>query len=383
MSVLVTVCALLLAACGGGSSTSADTEQEATGGAETQSESKGTVAEAKKQTKEVFAGSRIGEPPSEASPAVKGKSVWIVQAGASSPTSAGVTASVEEALGEIGWEATSCDGKLNPAVMANCYKQAIAAKPDGIVNVGVDCTVVQSGLEQAKAAGIITVPAYSFDCDEEGNGEALFGAHLSFGDRYTDMAEYFEVSGEDAAAWLTATTNGKAEVINLTNQEYTVLREYQAGFEKGMGRYCPSCELHEVSYLAAEFGPKLQAKTAAALTKYPNANAMQGTVNPELGPDQAVLESGREIQNIGGLGIGLDATTIQEEEGLTATIAQPLAWFSFAAVDTLNSVFAAEEPRDGGIGWSIFDAEQNLPQAEENYEPEVDFRAAYLKSWGV
>lgn len=373
----------MVAVTGCGSSDNGSTSS-ASAGASTSSGTSG-VAAAQKVTDALIAGQHFGTPPTGSNPAATGKTVWIVIAGAASPTASAVGDGVEAGAKAIGWKTRTCDGKLDPSGMARCFDQAIAAKADGIIGVATDCSILKPQLTKARAAKVVTVPSFAFDCNEVGAGPSLFSAEPSFGTRFRNAAAFIQSTGKDAAAWLVASTKGKADVLDFTNQEYDTLKLYQKGFADGMGQYCPTCKVTDVNYLATEFGNKLQARAAAALTKDPSANAVQSTWNPQLGITQAIVAAGRQgkIQNIGGLGLGIDADVVRNQKGLTATLAEPLGWIGYAAVDTMNSVFNGSKPRDSGVGDTVFETAHNLPPKGSNYEPStVDYKASYLKSWG-
>jgi ribose transport system substrate-binding protein len=57
-------------------------------------------------------------------------------------------------------------------------------------------------------------------------------------------------------------------------------------------------------------------------------------------------------------------------------------WTGWAAVDTMNSVFAGQKPKNSGIGWTLLDENHNLPSSGP-YNPKVNFKAVYEKAWGV
>src|SRR5688500_9812357 len=121
-----------LAACGDDDDSSSSSSSGAAAGSDAGNDAAagGGLEAAKKVTEDVYTGARFGEPPTEASPAATGKTVWIVSAGQSSPTAKAVTAGVEAGAKAIGWDYKVCDGKLDPTAMSRCWEQAIAAKPD-------------------------------------------------------------------------------------------------------------------------------------------------------------------------------------------------------------------------------------------------------------
>jgi ribose transport system substrate-binding protein len=63
-------------------------------------------------------------------------------------------------------------------------------------------------------------------------------------------------------------------------------------------------------------------------------------------------------------------------------VAVPADWQGWAAIDTLNRIFAGQKPVDEGLGFQAWDKTHNLG-ASGGYEPKVDYQAAYKKLWGA
>src|SRR5437763_13585063 len=92
----------------------------------------------------------------------------------------------KEAAEKLGWKVHVFDTQLNTALDAPGVSQAIAAHADGIILDAIDCSFVKSQLEQAKAAGILTVPIYAYDCNDAytskgGGGQPPFSAYINYG----------------------------------------------------------------------------------------------------------------------------------------------------------------------------------------------------------
>jgi KaiC/GvpD/RAD55 family RecA-like ATPase len=50
-----------------------------------------------------------------------------------------------------------------------------------------------------------------------------------------------------------------------------------------------------------------------------------------------------------------------KEKGVTAVNVIASDWVGWSAIDTLNSLFLGQTPADSGIGWTLADAEHNIP----------------------
>ena len=85
---------------------------------------------------------------------------------------------------------------------------------------------------------------------------------------------------------------------------------------------------------------------------------------------------------MGGEGFEPELDLLRTDQGVNAVNIAPSDWTGWAAVDTMNSLFAGTEPVDSGLGWQLVDKDNNLP-ASGPFVPAVDFKSVYKKAWGV
>lgn len=377
--LVAVVMALVASGCGGD-------DENGNGGSGEGADSDSVDLElAQEQVERAYQGTYT-EPPSESNPPVEGKTVWLLSCGEQIPTCALLTAAMQRAAETLGWETNVFDGEGVPANYTRGIRDAVAAGADGILPISYDCPLVKQALMQAQRAGVESVPVLGWDCDEvEPDGEALYSAQISFGDRFASQEEVYRQSGRDIAAWVISHTEGEASTLAFTSDEFYTLAFQQEAFEENYGELCPGCPIEEFPYQATDYGSPLQQRVASALVQNPDANAMYGVPIPTAGPAPALQESGRidEISVIGGYGLPEDTDLVLENRGLDAIFALPMEWVSYAAVDSLNRVFADREQVDQGLGYAILDEEAgNVPPAGEPFRTDVDFVAAYEESWG-
>ncbi len=287
----------------------------------------------------------------------------------------------------VGWQVTEYDEHLDPTKGPSLMRQAIAAGVDGIVVDANDCPLIKAPLQEAKAKQIAVVPIYAYDCDDPifGGGQPLFSGLIQFGQSGTpdQLAKDYGAHQADA---IIAATNGHARVVMFNDVEFTVLRYTGEGFKKELAK-CSDCKIvEEVEFKAAELGPTLQQKAASALLKHPDANAVKipYTAASLLGIAPAVVQSGRadKLYVMGGEGFASELELIRASKGVSAVNIISSEWTGWAAVDTMNSIFMGQQPKNSGIGWTLADASHNLPPSGA-FVPKVDFKAAYQRAWGV
>jgi ribose transport system substrate-binding protein len=328
------------------------------------------------------------EPPKQASKPQSGKKVWIISPGQIGESASIPTKAAQEAGEAIGWKMTLYDSKLDVANFSLGIRQAIAARADGVILHSIDCPLVKQALQEAKKANVKIVAYYSLDCDDPSvKGQPLFDGSVNFGTQFGDYAALTRAWGAAKADWVIAKTKGKAKVISFKEDELLVVKYIREGFEQGLAK-CKTCEIVKtVDFTLADLGPKLQQKAQGALLQHPEANAIHVPYDSAvlLGISAALIESGRndQVELIGGEGFPSNIQLIRDNKGQDAANAFPAKWTGYAAIDSLNSVFHGDKPQFSGIGYKLIDREHNLPAVGQGYSPEVDFKAAYKKAWGV
>jgi len=371
----VTVVAALVAGCGGASS------GPSTGSAPTT-----FLAQAQANVQKDYQ-STDRAPDAASRPAAKGKKIVVISAGDEGESASVPVHAALAAAKAMGWQATEYDEHLDPTKGPALMRQAIASGADGIVVDANDCPLIKAPLQEAQAAHIAVVPMYAYDCNDPlfNGGPALFSGEVQFGQAGSPDQLALDYGAHQADAVIVA-TKGHARVVLFNDVEFTVLHYTGEGFKNELAK-CSDCKVvDEVDFKAAELGPTLQQKASSALLQHPETNAVKipYTAASLLGIAGAVVQSGKSSQLyvMGGEGFADELDLIRGSKGVNAVNIISSEWTGWAAVDTVNSVFLGQQPKNSGIGWTLSDPSHNLPAAGP-YIPKVDFKAAYMKAWGV
>jgi ribose transport system substrate-binding protein len=332
----------------------------------------------------------LSSPDTTSRPAVKGKKIVIISSGQSSISSSIPVNAAEEAAKKLGWQVTVYDSQLNPALSPNLFSQAIASGADGIILDAIDCATVKSQAEQAKAKGIVTVPIYAYDCNDPYNGaggQSLYSGYINYGAAANkNLGAFAEKYGFAQGQAVIAATGGHAKVIFFNDPSVTVLHYTGTGFLNAI-RQCSGCSVvKNVTFNGLQLGPQLQQTAASAILQHPEANVVKSpyTAATLLSIAPAVQQSGRanKLYVMGGEGFQPELDLLRAHNGVSAAMISPSDWTGWAAVDSMNSLFQHEKPAYSGLGWQLVDATHNLP-ASGPWQSPIDFKAAYLKAWGV
>jgi ribose transport system substrate-binding protein len=360
---------------------------EATAGA---GSSTGSVATAKAFVDEFLNSADRPLPTSSPKPQ-PGKKVWVLSCSQAAEGCQVPAAGAAEAGKMIGWKMTVFDGKGDPATYAKGVRSAIAAKADGIILVSIDCAAIKAPLDEAHKAGIKIFGFYGIDCNDPfaGGGKKQFDGQVDYGKKYGSFTE----AVEDRYARLIADytiwkTNGKANIIAVTEDDIAVVHYIWRGYLKWIARDCPDCRVTKLPIALSDLiQGKLQGKVQAALTKNPTANVVFAPYDAAItgGVAAAVQGSGRDKQILltGGEGLTPNIEMIRKGQGQDFAAGGPPRWAGFATVDGLNRIFHGQPTVDEGIGQAVIDKDHNLPTKTSYYDGKSEYVANFKKIWGL
>ena len=397
---------LTVAACGSSSGTIGSvggSSSESTSSSSGPAKSTGVSAQVQSAFAKIENGTFHTPPTSGPKPA-QGKNIWLVTL-ANSVEDFHAPGSLFTAAQDLGWHVTEFNGNYSPNTIVSGLEQAVAGHADGIVLAFVDCATVKSGIEAARRAHIPIVSIEASDCNETVNKQGdlkstgqprLFNAQVSYVNPASpghslDYDKFIGLYGRANALATAAQTHehGKVVVIRETDVNSTLLETQ--GFVAGLRAYCPGCQIVDtINITGSDIGSTLQQMVSQALASHPTANAIfTGYDAVTLDTAPAVLATGRQssIFVMGGEGTAPVVQLIREGRGVSAALGYSVQWEAWAALDAMNRLLHGETAPGGqfptGMGVQFFDKTHGLPPKGSPYLPPVNFRSAYLKTWGT
>jgi ribose transport system substrate-binding protein len=322
--------------------------------------------------------------PASGPAAQKGKTIYVVDCG-NLALGCYVPAEAVQAAGKsLGWTVKIVDGQLTPAGYTSGIQQAIAAKPDGIVTVGIDCPNAKSAYEQAKAAKIPIIGVFEFDCnDPKVGGPKLMTAQIDTGTGQ-DPGEWFYNWGVLHAAYIIDKTDGKAKVIEFSQIPFLDTTYEDQGFQAEMAK-CTTCKIIDKQDItAADLGGAGGAtKVSSAILAHPDANAIYFDNDTLLGESASVLKSNPHPSWIVVGSEGLPTTIPLIGKTVSGIIALPSTWLGWCAAYSMNEVLAAHPVTDCGADFEVIDQGHNLPAAgQTSWTPKINFESVMKSQWG-
>jgi len=376
---------LVVAACGGSSTSTEATPAPAASEAAPAASEAAPASAIDAAYAELLDGSWT-LPPTTVVPGVGPKTIMLASCGEANDNCVDMGGGVRKAAEILGWKVELCDGALDAAKYAACFRQAVAQGVDAVVNLAMDCPVVKAPLKEAVDAGIKVVGVHAFDCNElDPADKPLFTTQISYGDRAADMPDIWRAWGAADAVAAVKWANGGA-ILHPVNKEFASFKFMDEGWYPKVAEICPECKVIDLPWTVSEAGPKLEAKVQAALLKNPEITVVTAATNAPLGFLNGVKLSGMadKVKVVEGHGSITEGEWIRSGE-MAALIGWVNDWWGYAAVDALNSDFAGAAQEDSGIGFAIIDAENNLYPSGEAFQGQgkaPDLAALYASRWG-
>jgi ribose transport system substrate-binding protein len=289
-----------------------------------------------------------------------------------------------EAAKALGWEVRSLDGQGTVPGRATALTQAIAMKPDGILNVSIDFAEQQPLFEQAAAAGIKIVGWHAGP--KPGPVE---GIPAAFTNVTTDPVEVANSAGYEAVV----KSNGHAGVVLFTDSIYTIATA-KTNQSKAAVEGCKGCKVLEIADTPiGDLSNRMGQLTTSLLSKYGAKWTYSIAVNdlyydfsaPALTAADIDPATGYPQQISSGDGSVPAFKRIRDKQYQIATVAEPLNLQGWIMVDEINRAFAGEKPSGYVPHVHLFTAE-NIDKdggAENKFDPGNGYRDEYKKIWGV
>jgi ribose transport system substrate-binding protein len=334
----------------------------------------------------------LGDPPPTTGPTPpKHQTVWWVSCGQQIPACSTGTTYARQAASMLGWTLKVADADLGlNGGFLTAMRQAIAAKPDAIIDEAIDCSLIEQPLKEAKAAGIPVVAFQANDCNSPvgGNGgPALFSGPTKYSSSAPTSGDLSVSTGTVGAEYVIDKTGGHAKIIDTVLQDPLILA-IDAGFRAEIKK-CPGCSIvGTVTAGVADVTPggPFSQELQAALVKYPDANVVYMPLDSELesgGGAEIVKESGRNILVVGGQGYDPAVVNLTKSGVISAmTSVVPAQWAAYGVMDTVVRVLAKVPTVDEGIGVNVADPQHGIGPNNTVSAP-FDIQAAYAKLWGV
>jgi hypothetical protein len=288
--VAIAVGSLLAASCGSSSKPAAktDTTKAAAAGGDGVAKAKAAVVNFEKEP----AGIGITKPLSKKAP--KKKIAWLE---CDVPTcTASITPGFKDAAAAIGWDLMVIPVKSGDPSAG--FQQALDGGADYIAITGSPYATFKAGAEAAKAKGVPVLECYNTDQPSvETNLLMQCGSTAGVQSNNKLLADY-----------IIADSNGAANVLYATINDFPVLKSSSDAFKAELGATCPTCTFTELNVTLDDLlGGKIPGAIASQLQANKKLNylmysfgGMSGGITPALktaGLDTQVKQIGQDFSD--------------------------------------------------------------------------------------
>jgi ribose transport system substrate-binding protein len=373
--------ALLLAACGGSSSsssTSSGSTSSASSEGEGESESGGVIA---------GIAAPVTEPPTEfpiktpLEEAPKPQNLtWLA---CSLPIcQEALSEGYHEAAKALGWPIKQINYETLKA--ADGVQTALNENPDVIAITGIPPALYEAQAKEAIQKEIPILSGYDTTPPEPKKN----GLYYQYGN-----AAGIGLEGEEIAKWVVHDSAGKANVVTLTIGEYPILTAEIEGLERIFDK-CPECSLSTISVTAEEVGEgKVPNKLVAFLQTHPETDYVEYTFSDLSTGVLAALKGAALDQSVTQVGVNATTTVMHEiaKGEQAAWTMQPQRYGDWLTLDVASRISQGmpleQYEKEGLLPTWVVDtpeaAEKLLDESEGLWNGPEGFEEKFKELWGV
>lgn len=370
--VAMAIAAITLAACG----------NTTTGGTNTNTSVDPYVAIATATALKAESPVTTWDGPTTGPKGVPGKFAVCVSEDQTNAGPAGVCAAAQAAAQALGWRFQVLDAKGTAAGDLQVMNQAIALKPNGIVNASIADSIIGPQLTEAKSLGITVVGWHA----------TTYPGPDPSGPEFYNVQSDQVVAGQVMSDYVISSTNGKAgvAVVDWSIFPIAVLKVNSMLEEI---RRCRDCKILDVADIPLTSGAQemptyvtgLIQKYGSQLTDIMFINDGYADYSLPAFAAAAIGPSGPPVLVSFGDGSAAAYARIRTGQYQTATVPEPLSLSGWQMIDEMNRAFAGQPP-SGYIQpvHLVTKNDVNADGGQNNiFDPGNGYQNAYKTIWGV
>jgi ribose transport system substrate-binding protein len=338
-----------------------------------------TVSDAKAAVAKYAGPQTTWEGPTAAPKPDKGKKVVFLSGDEQNDISHLYGVYIKEAGEKLGWDVTVIDGKGSPTSWLAGMNQAIALKPDGIA-MFADAASLQDPMKAGVAQGIKFVGLHAAGYPGPQPDINLF----------VNIQEDPVEIGKAEAAWVIADSNGTANVVILSHNEYAIA-EVKSMATKAEIEKCSGCKVAEyVTSPASEAAQRQPQLTTSWVQRFGLPLYATSVGDNDWDFAVPVLRSGGvpndQVKLIAADGNRSAYERIRKGgQYQVVTVSEPFELQAYQAIDELNRAFH-DQPPSGFIQTPYLVTRDNIHAegGDKNvFIPSNNYKQHYYEIWGV
>jgi ribose transport system substrate-binding protein len=286
---------------------------------------------------------------------------------------------IKQAGEKLGWDVTIIDGKGSPTSWLAGMNQAIALKPDGIA-MFADAASLQDPIKAGVAQGIKFVGLHASGYPGPQPDINLF----------VNIQEDPVEIGKAEAAWVIADSDGKANVVILSHNEYAIA-EVKSMATKAEIEKCTGCKVLEyVNSPASEAAQRQPQLTTSWVQRFGLPLYATSVGDNDWDFAVPVLRQGgidpSQVKLVAADGNRSAYDRIRKgDQYQTVTVSEPIELQAYQTIDELNRAFNGQPP-SGFVQPPFLVTKDNIHAEggdQNTFIPSNDYKKHYLEIWGV
>jgi ribose transport system substrate-binding protein len=283
----------------------------------------------------------------------------------------------------MGWRTQLIDPEGDPQKVQAAVQQAIQLHANAVFMPGGSiATIGASLMAKARAAGVQMVT-------QGGSDQTVTPTTWS-----VNVNNDYSETSPALAAYVTAQSDGKAQVLMINDSEYPEVNSGYNTFKAKLAAWCPGCSVAaQLNLSIVDLQTTFPAQVQSVLQAHPNINWIYvgydfiGT-QVITAVDQLGLAS--KIHLVGADGNPQNLEAVKSGNVESASYARGMEMIGWAAVDELNRIFNHQPLVKDANGWESENYPQelidssNLPSnVTADWDSGIDYQAEYKKLWGI
>jgi ABC-type sugar transport system substrate-binding protein len=286
----------------------------------------------------------------------------------------------QHAAAALGWQFQAYDGGGDPNKQNAAILNAIAYGANVIGLVAIDPNLVQSGIQAAKAKGILVVSGSSALSEPNNYTYAAGVVQPEY-----DVAPDYTQMGKDEADWIVNDSGGKAVVAIYCDYEFPSNLAHCLPLEAelkaaGMKTY------PIIKFTSSQVGTTLGQDTVGFLKSHPDVNYIYSPYDPAAAFQvPAIVTAGlaSNVKLVSILGDQQNLDFIRKGQVQVADAAYDNEYMGYAIVDQAIRLLDKQplsHPLGENMPYVLLD-NTNLPAAGSDWHAAFDYKAQFMTLW--
>lgn len=324
------------------------------------------VAAALKRPTTISVKKKVGKP------IPKGKKIFFISCGAAACTLQGDI--IKQGAADLGWKSTFINTDGSPQQEQAAFETALRQGANGIIVNAVTPSALSKQIAEAKAKGVLFVTCCSL---AQVPTDVLYN---------TSTSAQNAAIGKDLAAYVVATSGGKANVLYVDISIFQILSTLATSFKDVLQSLCPTCGYASIDTPLSALGtPTSVSNIVSYLRAHPNTNYVALSVQSALAAGLPAALNAAGLSNVKIVGQGPGPADFQAFKTGDEEAGVPFDYYTvdYLMLDAMARKWAGVRVQQTAPPVWLATGLNTTPVLTQKVAPIVlNYRNLFLKLWG-